>query len=127
MCHHPDLATDPERYFSQPTAWMEDGVGINPTLSGSLFTAETASDLTRSTLNITITVDYFRNKSFNYSCLLVLAENGLPSGSQISVNKATVDPVGEWAVYNMCMQLELIIQMIICKYTHMYVPNPLPK
>ena len=48
------------------------------------------------TLNISITVDHFRNKSFNYSCLLVLAENGLPTGEVETSGEVTIDPVGEW-------------------------------
>ena len=68
-------------------------MGITPS-TGIYSTADTSEDLKNTTLTITITVDHFRNKSFNYSCLLVLAENGQPSGSQTS-DEVTVDPVGE--------------------------------
>ena len=96
VCHQ--LASNPGRYFSQPTAWEENGVGITPAV-GTPFTDEIAKDLKSSTLTINITVDHFKNKSFNYSCLLVLAENGLPSSEVERSENVTVDPVGEWAVH----------------------------
>ena len=93
MCHHPELASNPGRYFSTALTWREDGVGITPS-TGIYLQPDTSEDHTRTTLNINITVDHFRNKSFNYSCLLVLAENGLPSGVETS-QEVSVDPVGE--------------------------------
>ena len=93
VCHHPELASNPGRYFTSTPHWRENGVGITPS-TGIYSTADTSEDLTHTTLNITITVDHFRNMSFNYSCLLVLTENGLPSGSQTS-QEVTVDPAGE--------------------------------
>ena len=104
VCHHPELASNPGRYFTTTPLWREDGVVITPS-TGIYLQPDTSEDLTRTTLTINITVDHFRNKSFNYSCLLVLAENGQPSGSQTSEN-VTVDPVGELVlhtnVYIMC-------------------------
>ena len=94
VCHHPELANNPGRYFSQPTAWEENGVGITPS-TDIYSTADTSEDLTRTTLTINITVDHFRNRSFNYSCLLVLAENGRPTGEVQTSENVTVDPVGE--------------------------------
>ena len=96
VCHHPELASNPGKYFSTGPSWREDGVGIRPS-TGVYLQTDTSVDLTSTTLTINITVDHFRNKSFNYSCLLVLAENGQPSGSQTRLNlEVTVDPVGEW-------------------------------
>ena len=95
VCHHPEVVSNPGRYFSSGPAWRENGVGIRPS-SGIYSTADTSEDLTRTTLTITITVDHFRNKSFNYSCLLVLAENGIPTGEVETSEEVVVDPVGEW-------------------------------
>ena len=118
VCHHPEVASNPGRYFSTGPSWREDGVVINLDLSGSVFTADTLVDLTRTTLNINITVDHFRNKSFNYSCLLVLAENGLPSGEVETSENVTVDPVGEWV----CISIYIYIY-IQCFYSivHTYI------
>ena len=103
VCHHPELASNPGRYFSTGPQWRENDVGII-LAAGTPFTAETAADHTHTTLTINITVDHFRNKSFNYSCLLALAENGQPSGVETS-GQITVDPVGEWVVYmNGCIR-----------------------
>ena len=110
VCHHPDLASNPGRYFSQPTAWEENGVGITPS-TGIYSTTDTSEDLTRTILNITITVDHFRNKSFNYSCLLLLAVNGRPSGEVETSENVTVDPVGELVVY-VCKQLVLVLLIL---------------
>ena len=97
VCHHPEVASNPGRYFSTGPLWRENGVVITPS-TGVYLQADTSEDLTNTTLTIGITVGHFRNKSFNYSCLLVLAENGQPSGSQTSEN-VTVDPVGVWVYY----------------------------
>ena len=94
VCHHPEVASNPGRYFTTVPSWRENGVGITPS-TGVYLQTDTSADLTRSTLTITITVDHFRNKSFNYSCLLVLAENGLPTGEVETSEEVTVDPVGE--------------------------------
>ena len=96
VCYHPELAINPGRYFSSaPTVWRENGEGITITV-GTVFTAETAQDLMSTTLTINITVDHFRNKSFYYSCLLVLAgPNRLPSGDVESSGNVTIDPIGE--------------------------------
>ena len=93
VCHHPELASNRSKYFGTAPAWRENGVVIIPSTDIYLHD-DTSEDLTHTTLNITITVDHFRNKSFNYSCLLVLDENGLPSGAETSP-EVTVDPVGE--------------------------------
>ena len=95
VCHHPEVARNPGRYLTTGPIWREDGVGITPS-TGIYSTADTSRDLTRTTLNINITVDHFRNKSFKYSCLLVLAENGLPTGEVETSENVTVDPVGEY-------------------------------
>ena len=96
VCHHPEVASNPGRYFSTGPSWREDGVGIRPS-TGVYLQEDTSEDFTRTTLTINITVDHFRNKSFNYSCLLVLAgENGLPTGGVQTSENVTVDPVGEW-------------------------------
>ena len=94
VCHHPEVASNPGRYFSSRPWWRENGVGITPS-TGVYLQEDTSEDLTHTTLTINITMDHFRNKSFNYSCLLVLAENGQPSGS-LKSQEVTVDPVGEW-------------------------------
>ena len=93
VCHHPEVASNPGRYFLQPVAWEENGLGITPS-TGVYLQDHTSEDLTHTTLTITITVDHFRNKSFNYSCLLLLAENGLPTGDVETSGEVTVDPVG---------------------------------
>ena len=95
VCHHPDLASNPGRYFSTTPTWRENGVGITPS-TGTMFEANTAVVPTHTNLTITITVDHFRNKSFNYSCILALAENGIPTGEVETSENVTVDPVGEW-------------------------------
>ena len=94
VCHHPELASNPGRYFSTTPTWRENGVKITP-ISDTMFEAKTAVEPTHTNLTITITRDYFRNKSFNYSCRLVLAVNGLPGGVETS-GEVTVDPVGVW-------------------------------
>ena len=99
VCHHPEVASNPGRYFSQPTAWRESGVGITPS-TGVYLQTDTSEDLTSTTLTINITVDHFRNKAFGYSCILLLAgENGLPTGEVETSENVTVDSVGEWAVH----------------------------
>ena len=101
VCHHPELASNRGRYFTTTPQWMENGLGITPS-TGIYSVADTSEDLTRTTLNISITVDHFRNKSFHYSCLLVLAENGRPTGEVETSGDVTVDPVGE-CVLLVCM------------------------
>ena len=101
VCHHPELASNPRRYFSTGPSWRENGVGITPS-TGVYSTTDISEDLTSTTLTINISVDHFRNKSFSYSCLLVLAENGLPSGVETS-EIVTVDPVGEWMLMCVCV------------------------
>ena len=98
VCHHPEVASNPGRYFSTGPLWREDGVGITPSTSIYLHD-DTSEDLKNTILTINITVDHFRNKSFNYSCLLVLAENGLPTGEVETSGGVTVDPVGEWVLH----------------------------
>ena len=100
VCHHPEVASNPGRYLATGPLWRENGTGITKS-SGTVFhDTNTANDHKSSTLTINITVDHFRNKSFNYSCVLVLAENGLPTGEvEPSENEVTIDPVGEWAVH----------------------------
>ena len=93
VCHHPEVASNPGKYFTTQPTWRENGEKITPT-TGIYLQADTSEDHTRTTLTINITVDHFRNKSFKYSCLLVLGENGQPSGVETSEN-VTIDPVGE--------------------------------
>ena len=96
VCHHPELAnnTQTQKYYSTTVSWREDGGVITPS-NGIYSKVDTAEDLTSTALNITITVDHFRKKSFNYSCSLVLAdETGDASGSEKSGN-VPVDPLGE--------------------------------
>ena len=97
VCHHPEVVSNPGRYFSTGPLWRENGVGIIP-FTGAYLHEDTSEDLTHTTLTINITVDQFRIKSFNYSCLLVLAENGLPTGEVETSEIVTVDPVGEWVL-----------------------------
>ena len=95
VCHHPELATNTQtqKYFSTTVSWREDGVVITPS-NGIYSKVDTAEDLMNTTLNITITEDHFRNKSFGYSCSLVLAdETGEASDSEKSAD-ITVDPIG---------------------------------
>ena len=94
VCHHPELASNPGRYFSTVPTWRENGVVI-PQTTGIYLQADTSEDLTSTTLTINITVDHFRKKSFNYSCLLAFAENQLPTGEVETSENVTVDPVGE--------------------------------
>ena len=110
VCHHPELASNPGRYFSQPTAWEENGVGITPS-TGIYLQPDTSEDLTHTTLNITIRVDHFRNKSFHYSCLLVLAENGRPTGEVETSENVTVDPVGECLI---CAGVYIHTKHVLC-------------
>ena len=99
VCHHPEVVTNRSRYFSPIPTWTEDGV-VFAIADGTIYTGETVADLTRSFLNITITVDHFRNKSFKYSCELLLAgEKGRPSGDVETSGEVTVDPVGELLVH----------------------------
>ena len=116
VCHHPEVANNPGRYFSQPTAWEENDVGITP-IPGTMFTDEIAKDLKSSTLTINITVDHFRTKSFNYSCLLILAENRRPTGEVETSGVITVDPVGELVHLSWC----IVRALYILWWYYMYV------
>ena len=108
VCHHPEVVTDRSRYFSPIPTWTEDGVVITPA-DGTIYTTETVADLTRTLLNINITRDHFRNKSFKYSCELLLAdENGRPSGEVETSGEVTVDPVGELLVHTNVYSYHLI-------------------
>ena len=95
VCHHPEVANNPGGYSTNGPTWRENGVGITPS-TGIYLQPDISEDLINTTLPITITVDHFRNKSFSYSCFLVLAENGLPTGEVETSGVITVDPVGEW-------------------------------
>ena len=90
VCHHPEVATDPERYFTTVPEWREDGKSIPP-----LSNTETSADLTYTTHAINITTKHFKGKSPNYTCFLILDKNGHPGNIETSEN-ITVDPVGEW-------------------------------
>ena len=123
VCHHPEVASNPGRYFSTQPVWRENGVRITPS-TGIYSTSDTSEDLTHTTLTIRITVDHFRNKSFDYSCLLALAENGLPTGEVETSENVTVDPVGECvyiatllfhSTYIMCTAIPHAV------YVHAYV------
>ena len=95
VCHHPELASNPGRYITTVPQWRENGVGITPS-TGIYLRDDTSEDLTHTSLTINITVDHFRNKSFNYSCFLVLA---VPVGELETSGMVTVDPVGELLVH----------------------------
>ena len=95
VCHHPEMASNPRRYFIATPVWKEDDRVIS-ILDGTIYTTETVADLTRSFLTINTTVDHFRNKSFKYSCELLLAgKKGRPTGEVETSGEVTVDPVGE--------------------------------
>ena len=95
VCHHPELASNPGRYFSSVPSWRENDEKITPS-TGIYLHDDTSEDFMNTTLTITITVDHFRNKSFNYSCLLALADkDGLPTGEVETSPEVTLDPVGE--------------------------------
>ena len=90
VCHHPEVASNRERYYGTDPEWREND-GVIDVADGTIYTEKTIANHTRTILNITITVDHFRNKSFNYSCELQLAENR----RLITSGNVTVDPVGE--------------------------------
>ena len=95
VCHHPEVVSNRSRYFSPIPTWTEDGVVII-IADGTIYTTETVADLTCTLLIINITVDHFRDKSFEYSCELILAdENGRPTSEVETSGVVTVDPVGE--------------------------------
>ena len=98
MCHHPEVVSNPGRYFTLTPTWRENGTSIT-IADGTIYTTETVADLTQTFLNISITVNHYRKKSLNYSCVLVLAENGLPTGEVETSGEVTVDPVGELLVH----------------------------
>ena len=86
-------------------------MGITPS-TGIYSQTDTSEDLTSTTLTINITVDHFRNKSFNYSCLLALAENGLPTGEVETSENVTLDPVGEC----MLCRTMMVYCMTVCNF-----------
>ena len=99
VCHHPEVVSNRSRYFAQTPVWKEDDTIIT-IADGTIYTTETVADLTQTLLNITITVDHFRDKSFKYSCELLLAnKKGWPSGEVETSEEVTVDPVGELLVH----------------------------
>ena len=94
VCHHPELASNPGKYYDTEPLWRENNGKISAT-GGTIYTEDSVSS-NQTFLNITIAVDHFRNKSFKYSCELALAdENGRPSGEVETSENITVDPVGE--------------------------------
>ena len=96
VCHHPEVASNPGGYIGTGPAWKEDGVVIYS--FGGIYLSDVISeDLTSTTLTITITVDHFRNKSFNYSCLLVSFDGNWSPHVETS-QEISVDPVGEWVL-----------------------------
>ena len=117
VCRHPELASNPGRYLTAVPTWREDGTKITPS-TGIYSTDDTSEDLTRTTLNINITVDHFRNKSFNYSCLLVLAGgNEMQTGGVETSNEVNIDPAGECLIYLVCM-LHLSFKYAECPHHH---------
>ena len=85
VCHHPELASNPGRYLSIFPHWRENGVWVSPGPFGEEYLQHNASeDFTHTTLTINITVDHFRNKSFNYSCSLISPYNLLSSPVETS-------------------------------------------
>ena len=98
VCRHPEVASNPGRYFSTGPEWRENNGRVSA-IDGTIYTEDPVS-VTQTFLNINITVDHFRNKSFKYSCEVVLAdENGLPTGEVEPSGEVTVDPVGELLVH----------------------------
>ena len=94
VCHHPEVVSNRSRYFTTTPTWRENGAAID-ILDGTIYTVDPV-DLTCTLLNIIITVDHFRNKSFKYSCVLVLAgETKFQIGGVETSNEITVNPVGE--------------------------------
>ena len=94
VCHHPELASNPGKYYDTAPLWRENNGKIR-VIEGTIYTEDLVSS-TQTFLNITITVDHFRNKSFKYSCELALAdENGRPFGEVETSETITVSPVGE--------------------------------
>ena len=91
VCHHPEVASNPMRF--SPALWRENGVGIF--FGGVYLETDTSEDLTRTTLTINITVDYFRNTSFNYSCLVYSSDSYWLPTIEVDSGEVTVDPVGE--------------------------------
>ena len=105
VCHHPELAVRNHRYSVSTPEWWENGKTIF-VASEAEFTADTSADLTTTTLTINITVGHFRNKSFDYLCVLALAmDNGLPSGEVDISGIVTVRPYGEYfsQMYTVCI------------------------
>ena len=101
VCHHPELATSPGKYHTSTPQWWENGERIK-SFVGTVFTADTSPDKTSTNLTIDITVDHFRNKSFYFSCLLVLAgPNNLPTGEVETSGNLTIDPIGECKVWTL--------------------------
>ena len=119
VCHHPDLASNRSKYFITTPTWSENGAVID-IANGSIYTDETVSDLTRTFLTITITVDHFRNKSFKYSSLLQLAENGLPTTEVETSGEVTIDPVGELLVHTNVYSCAVITS----SDCHQYIDSP---
>ena len=96
VCHHPEVATNPGKYFNTAPTWREDGVGI-VVADDTIYSTETVANLSLTFLRVNITVDHFRNRSFHYSCLLALeGPNGLPTGETETSQNVTIDPIGEW-------------------------------
>ena len=122
VCHHPETVSNPDKYFTTTPQWRENGVRITPAVD-TMFTAETSTDYTLTTLNIKITVDHFRNKSFKYSCYLVLADGyGEPSGTN-EAGYVTVDPVGKYVLVYLC-DLTIIMYvriLVIVPCVHLYI------
>ena len=106
VCHHPEVVSNRGMYLATGPLWRENGAKITPS-TGIYSMTDTSEDNINTTLLITITVDHFRNKSFKYSCLLVLAENGLPTGEVETSNNVTIDPVGEWVVHTIVYIVQL--------------------
>ena len=104
VCHHPEVASNPEGYSTNGPVWRENGVAIRPT-TGIYLQTDTSEDLMNTTLTISITGDHFRNKSFNYSCQLQIAENGIPTSEVKTSPEVTVDPVGELLYLCRCIYI----------------------
>ena len=121
VCHHPEVVSNRPKYFTTTPTWRENGAVID-IVDGTIYTADPV-DLTRTFLNITITVDHFRNKSFNYSCLLQLAENGLPTGEVETSEEITVDPVGEFVVHTNVYTCT-VITSFDCHQCLSYIDSP---
>ena len=92
VCHHPEVVTDLEKYLTSAPTWRENSVLIT-VADDTIYSTETVANKSLTFLRVNITLDHFRNKSFYYSCYLVLA--GASAGQLETSGNVTIDPIGE--------------------------------